>query len=49
MTIIRASDLNKVDKRKQVIIINEGKVFDVTSFVDVHPGKVLFHIFLNSR
>jgi len=38
MTIIRASDLNKVDKRKQVIIINEGKVFDVTSFVDVHPG-----------
>ena len=38
MTIVTASDLKKVDKEKQTVVINDGKAYDITKFLNFHPG-----------
>jgi len=34
-------DLLKVSRDHQTLVIHQGKVYDVTKFVNVHPGMII--------
>lgn len=38
MAVIKSSQIKQVDKNKQTLVIHNNKVYDITKFVNVHPG-----------